>query len=293
MKRKWESNTATLSQRAMNSAEAVGQEAVRTPGLVRTLITDGTLQTRTGIQARGILRQDNGVRQKCFVCPNDAEAGGWFCQMSCDDKRIYLCSPYCALSHFKTLNPTSGANGQEHADDEECVHSKASPRQSKRVHLPCYKSPRPRAPTASRIWPPVHKILCGVSSGTSASRTFSLPHVRGVGIVHRDFAALGKIGGESSIDDVRRPVQRVELAFGNDAALIGREIRNEISFAPDRRVEDVHQSACGSRLFVPCPKPLADLENRFVHLGRIPPEMRTAFESGSAAEIAPPAYPAN
>lgn len=40
MKRKCESNTATLSQREMNSVEAVGQEEVRTPGLVRTLIAD-------------------------------------------------------------------------------------------------------------------------------------------------------------------------------------------------------------------------------------------------------------
>ena len=40
MKRKCESNTFTLSRREMNSVEAVGQEEVRTPGLVRTLIAD-------------------------------------------------------------------------------------------------------------------------------------------------------------------------------------------------------------------------------------------------------------
>ena len=82
----------------------------------------GTLQTRAGIQQGGTLGQDNSVLQKCFVCGKDAEAGGWFCQIPCDDKRILLCSPYCALSYFKTLNPASRANGQEHADDEECVH---------------------------------------------------------------------------------------------------------------------------------------------------------------------------
>ena len=60
--------------------------------------------------------------QKCFVCGNDAEAGGWFCQIPCEDKRILLCSPYCALSYFKTLNSASGANGQERADYEDRVH---------------------------------------------------------------------------------------------------------------------------------------------------------------------------
>jgi hypothetical protein len=82
----------------------------------------GTLQSRAGNQRGGTLGQDNSVLQKCCVCGKDAEAGGWFCQIPCEDKRILLCSPYCALSYFKTLNPPSGGNGQEHAGDEECVH---------------------------------------------------------------------------------------------------------------------------------------------------------------------------
>ena len=82
----------------------------------------GTLQTRAGSQRGGTPGQDNSLLQKCFVCGKDAEAGGWFCQIPCEDKRIPLCSPYCALSYFKTLNPASGVNGQEHADDEDRVH---------------------------------------------------------------------------------------------------------------------------------------------------------------------------
>jgi hypothetical protein len=82
----------------------------------------GALQTRAGSQPGGTLRRSDSVLQKCFVCGEDAEAGGWFCQIPCEDKRILLCSPYCALSYFKTLNPPSGANGQEHVDNEECVH---------------------------------------------------------------------------------------------------------------------------------------------------------------------------
>jgi hypothetical protein len=82
----------------------------------------GTLQTRAGSQQGGTLRQDNGVLQKCFVCGEDAEAGGWFCQIAREDKRIALCSPYCALSYFNTGNPASGANGQERTDYQDRVH---------------------------------------------------------------------------------------------------------------------------------------------------------------------------
>jgi hypothetical protein len=82
----------------------------------------GTVQTRAGSQQSGTLRQDNGVLQKCFVCGKDAEAGGWFCQILREDKRIALCSPYCALSYFNTGKPASDANGLERADYQDRVH---------------------------------------------------------------------------------------------------------------------------------------------------------------------------
>ena len=73
----------------------------------------GTLHTLARIQQGGTL---------CFVCGKDAEAGGWFCQIPCEDKRIALCSPYCALSYFNTGNPASDANGLERADYQDRVH---------------------------------------------------------------------------------------------------------------------------------------------------------------------------
>jgi hypothetical protein len=82
----------------------------------------GTLQTRARSQEGGTLRQDNSVLQKCFVCGKDAAAGGWFCQIPREDKRIALCSPYCALSYFNTGNPASDANGLERADYQDRVH---------------------------------------------------------------------------------------------------------------------------------------------------------------------------
>jgi len=91
-------------------------------GEAQRLSLSGTPQTRAGSQRRGRLGQGNSVVQKCFVCGEDAEAAGWFCQIACEDKRIPLCSPYCALSYFETLNPASGVNGQEHTDDEDRVH---------------------------------------------------------------------------------------------------------------------------------------------------------------------------
>jgi hypothetical protein len=104
------------------SEKAVSPRQSGAPGESQRPSLSGTLQTRAGSQRGGTLGQDKSVLQKCFVCGKDAEAGGWFCQIPCEDKHIPLCSPYCALSYFKTLNPASGVNGQEHADDEDRVH---------------------------------------------------------------------------------------------------------------------------------------------------------------------------
>ena len=82
----------------------------------------GTLQTRARGQLGGTLRQDNSALQNCFVCRKDAEAGGRFCPIPREDKRIALCSPCCALSYFNTGDSASNANGQGFADYEDRVH---------------------------------------------------------------------------------------------------------------------------------------------------------------------------
>ena len=99
-------------RRSQTSASGEGQR----PNL------SGMRQTHAGNQQGGALRKDNSTVQKCYVCGKEAESGGWFCQIPCEDKRITLCSPFCALSYFNTGNPVSEANGQERTDGQDGVH---------------------------------------------------------------------------------------------------------------------------------------------------------------------------
>jgi len=102
------------------TTETVSQSAA--PAEASRPNLSGTLPTRAGNSQDGMLRQDEGTPQTCFVCGGKAEDSGWFCQIPGEEKRIVLCSPYCALSYFGTANNTCGANGHEVACDDDGVH---------------------------------------------------------------------------------------------------------------------------------------------------------------------------
>jgi hypothetical protein len=53
------------------------------------------------------LQGEDATQQKCFVCESEIVDGRWFCRLPFEDKRIILCSPRCALSHFESQNPGS------------------------------------------------------------------------------------------------------------------------------------------------------------------------------------------
>ena len=53
-------------------------------------------------QQIGDLQGDDTGQQKCFLCSKEIMAGGWFCRIPRETKRIVLCCPCCALRYFET-----------------------------------------------------------------------------------------------------------------------------------------------------------------------------------------------